>query len=88
MEQELREQNPTLPELREKADKTREDVETYAAKADYAEAGRLQVMALAVMMVEGGVRARGWAEGRGERDDQEGGSCCVMELVTSRPSDA
>ena len=42
--QALREQNPTLEELRERAGKTKADIEKFAAMADYGRAGSLQVI--------------------------------------------
>ncbi|CAN0442178.1 unnamed protein product, partial [Ascophyllum nodosum] len=38
----LREENPTLEELRERAGKTKADIEKFAAMADYGRAGSLQ----------------------------------------------
>ena len=44
--QALREENPTLEELRERAGKTKADIEKFAAMADYGRAGSLQVIGL------------------------------------------
>ena len=44
--QALWEENPTLEELRERARKTKADIEKFAAMADYGRAGSLQVIGL------------------------------------------